>query len=549
MRENLWSRGAPSDGRHEPKLASPANSNSAGGVSPAATPQYSVRFGLLAAAVAAWWLLLGARLANVWSNAPDLAHGWAVPALMAYLLWARWEDRPPLAPSSLGRGAWLALAGLLPLLAAGRLLLGPYPYWPVMLFALTTGVLFFTVVAGRALGGGRWITHFLFPLLFILTALPLPGTVDRGVILPLRQVLAHLAAELVSVGGFPAMAHGTVIEVGNGFVGVDEACSGIRSLQTVLMVSLFLGELHRLSPARRIGIFLVGLGLALTFNLGRTLFLTWETVRHGLGAVDRWHDVAGNVALFATLGTLYFVALHQSKQPRPLAPEPFPPSPPISTAPHTAWATALLAGALLLESGAQAWFHGGSQATAQSAVWQVTLPEKLPSYVAHRFTVNEEATLFSKDLRGGQWTGEDGLARAAYRVGWQTGQSARFVPFNHNPAVCFPSAGCELAADLGSVTAHFGRFELPFHSYLFRRGSERIHVFYLVWDNDTNQPLRAEDPTQGSLSWLRQAWDEVRLRRLNINAQMFIYAVYGDTDTAEVLASFPSEIATVITPQ
>ncbi|MBI3886495.1 MAG: exosortase/archaeosortase family protein [Opitutae bacterium] len=518
-------------------------------MSPAAPPLLPVRFGLLAAAVAAWWLLLGARLANVWSHAPDLAHGWAVPALLAYLLWARWTDRPPLAPAAAGRGTWLALAALLPLLAAVRLLLGPYPSWPVMLFALTAGVLVFTVLAGRMLGGGRWIAHFLFPLLFILTALPLPGTVDRGVILPLREFLARVAAELVSAGGFPALAHGTVIEVGRGFVGVDEACSGIRSLQTVMMVALFLGELHRLSPVRRAGLFLGGLALALAFNLGRTLFLTWQAARHGLGAVERWHDPAGHTALVATLGALCLLALHQSKRPRPLPPEHLEPLPPPATTHPAAWAAALLAGALLLESGAQWWFRGGLQATAPRAAWQVALPERLPTYVAHRFTPNEEATLFSTDLRGGQLTGDDGAPRAAYRIGWQTGQSARFVPFNHNPAVCFPSAGCELVADFGPVAVPLGRFALPFRSYLFRRGGERFHVFYLVWDNDANQPLRAEDPTQGSLSWLRQAWDEVRLRRLNLNAQMFIYAVYGDAESAEVLAAFPSEIAALLAPR
>ena len=515
-------------------------------MSSANPPALPVRFGLLAAAVGAWWLLLGARLAAVWSNAPDLKHGWAVPALMAYLLWARWEDRPPLAPASIDRGAWLALTAALPLLAAMRLLLGPYPFWPVMLFALTVGTLIFTVLAGRAIGGGRWITHFLFPLFFILTALPFPGAVDRGLILPLREALAVIAAELVSAGGFPAIAHGTVIEVGKGFVGVDEACSGIRSLQTVMMVALFLGEMYRLSPARRIGLFLAGLVLALGFNLGRTLFLTWQAVRHGVDAVAEWHDTVGNTALIATLGVVYLVAYYQSTRSRLPAATREAPTAPKPAFGHAVWAATLLGAALLIEGGAQGWFRSGPQATKAVAAWELRLPEKLPSYVAHRFTANEKSALFTTDLHGGQWIGADRSPRAAYRFAWATGQSARFVPFNHNPAVCFPSAGCELVADLGLVTVKSGASELPFHSYLFRRGGERFHVFYLIWDNSANQPLRAEDPRQGSLIWLRQAWDEVRLRRINIDAQMLIYAMYGEDPTEATLAAFPAEIRALL---
>ena len=511
-----------------------------------AAPPLSVRFGLLATAVAAWWLLLGARLATVWSHAPDLGHGWAVPALLGYMLWARWADRPALVPTELGRSPWLALALIVPLLAAVRLLLGPYPYWPVMLFALSAGVLLFTLLAGRAVGGARWTAHFLFPLLFILTALPLPGTVDREIILPLRSALAFIAAELVSLSGHPAIAHGTVIEVGSGFVGVDEACSGIRSLQTVLMVSLFLGELHRLSPARRIGIFLAGVGLALLFNLGRTLFLTWQAVGHGLGAVERWHDLAGNAALVATLGALYFVADHQSRRPRlPTAAPAIPTNATAAPGPH-AWAAVLLASALLLEGGAQLWFRSGQRLALNAATWEVRLPVKLPSYAAQRFTKNEEAVLISTHLHGGQWTDAQGAPRAAYHFEWDTGQSARFVPFNHNPAICFPSAGCELAADLGIIPVRVGDTTLPFRSYRFRRGGEEFHVFYLVWDNGHNQPLRAEDPTQGSLVWLRQAWDEVRLRRLNINAQMFIYAMFGASEGPATLTAFPTEVRQVL---
>ena len=70
------------------------------------------------------------------------------------------------------------------------------------------------------------------------------------------------------------MQHGNTIEISAGVVGIDEACSGIRSFQATLMISLFLGELYRLSPLRRTILCLSGFAMSFLFNLGRTLLLT-----------------------------------------------------------------------------------------------------------------------------------------------------------------------------------------------------------------------------------------------------------------------------------
>jgi hypothetical protein len=52
--------------------------------------------------------------------------------------------------------------------------------------------------------------------------------------------------------GVAALQHGNVIEVATGNVGIDKACSGIRSFQATLMISLFLGKLYRLNMTRRL---------------------------------------------------------------------------------------------------------------------------------------------------------------------------------------------------------------------------------------------------------------------------------------------------------
>ncbi len=91
----------------------------------------------------------------------------------------------------------------------------------------------------------------------------------------LTRANAGATIEILGLIGVPAVQHGNVIEVGTGVVGIDDACSGIRSFQATLMLSLFFGEIYRLTVRRRVVLCLLGFGLAFLFNVGRTTLLTW----------------------------------------------------------------------------------------------------------------------------------------------------------------------------------------------------------------------------------------------------------------------------------
>ena len=84
--------------------------------------------------------------------------------------------------------------------------------------------------------------------------------------------------------GHSLVQHGNLVEVGTGIIGIDEACSGVRSLQSALMLSLFLGEMNRFSLAET-----ALLGASLVFvvvaNIARTTFLVWTGANHGMRQV------------------------------------------------------------------------------------------------------------------------------------------------------------------------------------------------------------------------------------------------------------------------
>jgi exosortase/archaeosortase family protein len=94
----------------------------------------------------------------------------------------------------------------------------------------------------------------------------------------------------------------------NGFVGVDEACSGVKTLQAAIMVALFLGELLRLSTRRRLVLLLLGAGWVFACNVARAATLVMVAASRGLAALKDWHDGIGTAVLVLGMAGLVTIA-------------------------------------------------------------------------------------------------------------------------------------------------------------------------------------------------------------------------------------------------
>ena len=146
----------------------------------------------------------------------------------------------------------------------------------------------------------RWLGG---PLIILAAALPWGNQLEQHLIYPLREAMAAMTAEVSNLLGRPAIAAGTSVRLGSGWVGVDEACGGIRSLEASVMLALFFGEWLRFSWRRRTA--LVGLGVlaALLGNFLRILFLS-QRAGDGAAAFVAAHDAAGWLALAFSLALI-----------------------------------------------------------------------------------------------------------------------------------------------------------------------------------------------------------------------------------------------------
>ena len=158
-------------------------------------------------------------------------------------------------------------------------------------------------------GGAPWLRHFAFPVLFFLVATPWPVQLEQTVVQLLMRADTAITIRILNLIGTLAVQHGNVIELSTGRVGIDDACTGVRSLQATLMVALFLGEFYRMRVWRRALLVVAGAAIAFVCNIGRTFLLCEVAANSGVAAIHRWHDPAGFTILIISLFALWGLSM------------------------------------------------------------------------------------------------------------------------------------------------------------------------------------------------------------------------------------------------
>jgi len=264
---------------------------------------------LTAAAFGLLWLEIVGRLRFEWSVNPQYGYGWTVPFLAAYIFWRRWQSAPSAARPGTTLLPALAIFAAAIFFIPVRLIQEANPDWRILSWSMALAALA-TSFSGVYLAGGlRWLRHFAFPLLFFLVAVPWPTQFEQAVIQGLMRAVALINVEVLNAIGISAVQMGNVIELKTGLVGIDDACTGVRSLQATFMVSLFLGEFYEFSTLRRVILVITGACLAFLCNLVRTFLLVYVGAERGLGAIKSWHDPAGLTILMACLFGLWGLSM------------------------------------------------------------------------------------------------------------------------------------------------------------------------------------------------------------------------------------------------
>ena len=504
----------------------------------ALSPAFARKFPMIAFALVGAWALVLRACWWEWDLNPQYSYGVLVPLLSVLLFARRWPDRPqPRQPSrggTLVAATSIALSSLV-LAALQPVVISNADWRMVPAIAAVCGAALTLAVVFLA-GGLPWLKHFAFPVLFFLVAVPWPRPQESAIMSWLMSHNTALCVEALHWLGYAAEQRGNLIAIPGALLGVEEACSGIRSLQSMIMVSLAIGEFFRLAWPRRIVLLFLGVGAALAGNSIRSLTLSVAACRSGSGAVDTIHDGTGLAVLAGASAVVLLAGRLMAPKTASLVTQPAGFALPWSI-PHAKAATfallALFAAALV---GGEAWFRWHeARVVAAPPIWTVAPPQAGDNVrdvpIAERTL---DILLYPDVAKSEQWRDDNGWQWQSFYFHWPPGptsvQSAFIV---HDPRICLGAAGFELERPLPDWTAEANGFRLPFQRYLFRDRGRPVHVFHAVVEDDGK-------PSAADAAFSFDAG--VRFRNLlagrrNKGLRVLEFAVRGPTDPAEAEAA------------
>ena len=259
---------------------------------------------------------VSAALWRHWTGNPDLSHGLLMPLVFIYLIHeARTRGVQNYTQASAGRHlAGVALGGAALMFGfAGALYASALGWGHALAAAFTgTGLAALLLLAVLSLSDRHirlipcnWQACCAASLWVFTVPLP-PGAYTRlsgG----LQQGISQAVLLCLNLLGIPATRQGNIIELTHGRVGVEEACSGVRSLIACIFAALLISALVLRAPARRVLLVVLAPLLALVMNLLRSLLLTL-LANAGIDIGGAWHDATGFGILGLTALLLFWLA-------------------------------------------------------------------------------------------------------------------------------------------------------------------------------------------------------------------------------------------------
>jgi len=134
-----------------------------------------------------------------------------------------------------------------------------------------TRVSLIVVLAGSVLFlfGWRMLGLVAFPIAFLVLMIPIPAIIFNQIAFPLQILASKFGEVVLQAANIPVLREGNIIALANVRLEVAEACSGIRSLISLLTLGIVYGYFTDSRPVVRICIALSAIPIAIVANGAR----------------------------------------------------------------------------------------------------------------------------------------------------------------------------------------------------------------------------------------------------------------------------------------
>jgi len=500
---------------------------------------------LIAAALAFVYATVLAKLGRDWWTDENYSHGLLVPFVIGYIVYLEFDTlKKALSKPSVWFGGLLIAFALL-LLLGGTL--------GAELF--TQRISLVLVLAGivNYFFGGRVLRLLVAPFVLLLFSIPIPQIIFNKIAFPLQIYASQMAVWGIRLFEVPSIRKGNVIEIlPNGAtqiiaLEVVEACSGIRSLMTLVTLALVLAYF---TPTRRSSItaktfdflrdfdfwraiilMLSAIPIAIFTNAARVTATGVLTYYYGRRATEgTLHDVSGWLVYVAALGLLLglnfalrrFKVQSEESVPRSL----FGVQHSAFSVQHLMWfpLAALIIGGVFIN-----WFEQRgevetirkplSEVSAQLGVWR-------QKGGAIRFEAATESVLRTSDYTMREYTAPDGRSANLY-VGYYASQ--RTGATYHSPQNCLPGAGWVMKQPESVEIITESGHKFTANKFIIENGVYKEVLIY--WYQGRGRYTASEYNDK-----INTIWDSV-MRRRSDGAMVRVMTSVGNSEAEATLAA------------
>lgn len=258
--------------------------------------------------VAVFYLLYHKAIAMLitdWSTDPNFSHGFLIPFVALYMIWYKKNELSLIdqAPSKIG--IFVILLGML-LHIAGNVGSELFLMRFSMLITLS-GILVYYFGVGM-------FKAVLIPIVYLILMIPIPAILWNQIAFPLQLFAAKISSQTISLIGIPVFREGNILHLANTSLEVIDACSGLRSLTSLIALTGAFAFIAPLSIPKKWVLFFSAIPIAVAVNVVR-LTIT--------GALAAWvgpetahgflHDMSGFIIFGVALGLVYMVFIIELK--------------------------------------------------------------------------------------------------------------------------------------------------------------------------------------------------------------------------------------------
>jgi len=267
--------------------------------------QSSIKFGIIVSFILLLYAPVLKNLVYDWIYLPDFSHGFLIPVISLYLVYERRNRLSNLSPSGQWAGFGLILFGIF-LFFLGKLA-SEYFAMRFSLIVVIGGIILFLL-------GKDFYKTLLFPVVFLIFMIPLPSIFIDQITFPMQLLASSIAANLLYLIDIPVLKEGNIIHLTNTSLEVAEACSGIRSLFSLLALSVVFAYLTHKKFWKRVILISCAFPIAIAANATRVFGTGIFAYRYGDEIAQGFlHGFSGWIIFIGAFICLFFVGTILSK--------------------------------------------------------------------------------------------------------------------------------------------------------------------------------------------------------------------------------------------